>query len=270
MNLIDKIQKNIEEKHISPKSKWNFVFKEGILWFFGGASVLVGGIFVAASLFVIRNAHWSNYQLTHENSFSEFFLEVVPFIWLILFSVFVFITYKFFRHTKKGYRYNFVFVVLGVFAASLVFGWVAFTTGIGYMVENGLDRKVSIYKGVESREMMSWSNSSKGLFVGHLFMQDDRLFLKSQDGKVIEVDTVDIKDGLKYFSEENDDIFRIIGVTTDNESIYPCAIIPFEIEKNRLFGGNVIKIENEINLTENRINHCNGLKPYAKLKLINQ
>lgn len=268
MSLENKLKKEIEKKKLIPIPKWNFVMKEWFVWVLGILSVVIGGLIVSATLFYIKNTHWGLHGVTHE-SFFDFLLEFLPFIWIILFAVFVFTTYKFLRKTRKGYKYNFVVIVFGVFFLTILTGIISFNFGVGYIVENKLGPKIPFYKDIETREKMIWDNFDKGFFLGVIKNEGEIYYLETKEG-IFEIFTGDLPEHFEPFfdiDEDSDDMVRIVGNLMEGDVIYPCMIFPFEIMEREFFGGKEFIIKNEINPTEMRINNCKGVRPYRQLIL---
>lgn len=268
MKLEEKIKKNIEEKRICPKSKLTFVCKEWFIWFLGFLSVVTGSLIVSASLFYIKNTHWGLYKITHDNLFS-FLFEFLPFIWIILFSVFVFLTYKFIRYTKKGYKYNFIIISVIVLLLSFVFGVTSFSLGLGFLIENKIGKNIPFYKNIEMKEKVVWNNENKGLFVGSIKKDGDNYVLETEEKSWV-IDIADLPENLMFyfnFDEQlkEEDLVRIVGTTTNPDTLYPCMIFPFDIEQRNILSNRKLKIKNEINPSELRINNCRGVRPYMRL-----
>lgn len=266
MNLEQKIKEKIDNLKIEPKSKWSFVFKEWFIWFLGILSIIVGSLIVSATLFYLRNVHWGLYSVTHENFF-DFLLEFLPFVWFVLFVGFAFLTFVFLRKTKKGYKYNFFFIISAVFIASIFLGVLAYNRGLGYVIENKIGSRVPFYKNIELRERTLWGDGEKGFYLGVITKQDDYFYLKTERDLFL-LNTVDLPDDFESFfdlDEDGDDSVRVVGKITEDGSLYPCMIFPFEIVEKEFFGGKELKIKNEINPSEMRINNCRGVRPYAKI-----
>ncbi len=262
MKTLEQLKKNIENKNIKPKSKSSFLYKEWFMWSIGIGSIVLGGVSVSASIFVIKNTQWAMHNLTHDSLFI-FVLEYLPIIWLVFFMVFIFLAYLFFRHTKKGYKYNFMLVVGGVLLLTFIFGVISFTAGFGSLVDRGLGKRTSFYKDIEKRGQEDWRRSEEGLFIGKVFVEDDKYFL-TFDGEAFEIKSDDMPEYFINILNESERV-RVVGILED-DGIYPCMMFPFEIEEKKIFSQSAPKNRNEINLDAERSNKCRGVRPYAKLQ----
>lgn len=268
MNLEEKIKNKIDQEKLSPKSKYSFVLREWVVWMFGILSVIIGGLIVSAALFHLRNTHWGIYNVTHDNFF-DFLLEFLPFVWIILFSLFVFLTYKFLRTTRRGYKYNFISIIGGTFVLTIVFGIISFNFGAGFVIESKFGPRIPFYKDIEMKEKNLWDNFEKGLFLGMIVKKENDYYLATNKGD-FKIYTDDLPKHLQNFFDldnDEDEIVRIVGNLMEENEIYPCMIFPFEILEKEFFGGKELVIRSEINPSELRINNCKGVRPYKKLNL---
>ncbi len=60
------ILSRIEKEGMCPRPRWQFFLREGVIWTVGIASIGVGALAVAATLFEVRHAWWDAYEATHE------------------------------------------------------------------------------------------------------------------------------------------------------------------------------------------------------------
>ncbi len=84
----DRVMSRIECEGICPRSKTFFKTRECGVWALWGASVIVGALSVAVTLFVIAYRQYALYEATHEN-FLTFIVEALPYLWITVFALMV-------------------------------------------------------------------------------------------------------------------------------------------------------------------------------------
>ena len=217
----------IKSEGITPTPRWHFLMKEGVVWSLGALSVALGSMAVAGILFEIRNAWWDVYDATH-STFVDFLLDAVPFMWFLIFGLFVVTAYLFVRQTKGGYRYRF-FILVGIsLAASGVGGTLLYVTGAGAFVDEEVGAYVPMHHPLVERERVMWSVPGKGLIAGvvrELSYTEPVMWIENFDGEPYEL-------ALSSFSLKDrnllhvGDVVRVIGIpsTTTPHTLQGCLI----------------------------------------------
>lgn len=141
-NLSDKIIERIETEQIEAIPRWRFLFWGGLFWMFAVLSVILGGLAVSATLFLLAGRYLSgllviSYDLTK-------LLLLIPYLWLVAFVLFILITHVSIKHTKKGYRYGFKFIIFASVILSFILGSIFYFVGIGEITHEYLN-KIPLY-----------------------------------------------------------------------------------------------------------------------------
>ncbi|MCF6276294.1 MAG: hypothetical protein L3J07_00430 [Candidatus Magasanikbacteria bacterium] len=192
-NLSKKVLDKIKEEDLKPISKSSFLLKNSILWIFGGLTMILGAVAVSVIIFILTTQEWSIYKQIGDGFFKFFFL-VVPYFWFVIFTLFIFITYLNYKHTKFGYRHSFGMVVLVYFLATLVLGGVFYFAKVGGKMENLFSQKVPFYEVMVQHRQKVWQYPERGLLGGRIekILPNGFLLLDINKEKWI-VDTKDAK-----------------------------------------------------------------------------
>jgi len=135
-NISQKALKTIRDKKIKPKSKLEFSIKEYLFWLVFVLSVFIGSFAVSIIIFMVNRG-----GLGRQSA-----LLNVPYFWIIVLLIFLFLAYFNFKHTKKGYRYNPYLVVVTSVLISIVFGFVIYGFDQAERTDRMLYQKVPIYR----------------------------------------------------------------------------------------------------------------------------
>lgn len=164
-SLKHNVLRRIEREGVCPRSRWQFVAKECLVWSAWLFAVLVAAVAVAISLFVILHRQYAVYEATHD-SFLAFMLEVLPYLWFVVFAVCALLAVYHLRHTRRGYRYP-LWGVVGVgMAASLAGGMIFHYVGMSYVLDTSLGHYVSGYWSQEKMEQRFWQHPEEGRILG--------------------------------------------------------------------------------------------------------
>lgn len=165
MDIGDKILKTIHEKHILPKSKWKFLLKNYVLWGIGILSFIIGSISFSVVIFMIKNSDWDIYQNITGNLL-EFILLILPYFWIVLLILLVFIVQYNLQHTKHGYKYSPSVVVAIIILTSSLFGLLFYNIGLGRAVDDALADNSQVYRKLLNHRQAIWMKTNQGLLSG--------------------------------------------------------------------------------------------------------
>ncbi len=162
------ILERIECEGICPRGRWQFLGKECALWLMWLATVVLASIAVAVSLFVVFYRTYALYEATHDSFFS-FMLEVVPYLWLMVFAVAGALSLYHLRHTRRGYRYSLPYIVGGSVVLALLGGVGLHIIGMGFVFDRSLGQYVpSWYASQAMHEKEFWQQPEEGRLVAEL------------------------------------------------------------------------------------------------------
>jgi heme/copper-type cytochrome/quinol oxidase subunit 2 len=164
-NLKNTLLNRIEEEHVRPHSRMFFKSRECVIWALWLVSVLVGALAVAISVFVVTHRQYGLYEATHENWFT-FMVEVLPFIWVIVFGIMALLAVYNIKHTKKGYRYSITTVLASSIVLSFAGGSALQFFGLGYSIDAILGDQMPMYMSQEKIEHQLWQQPAEGRLIG--------------------------------------------------------------------------------------------------------
>ena len=159
-----KIIEKIKEAHIKPKPKWEFLLKNYVIWAIFALTIFIGSLATGVMIFTIRHAEWENYPA--EEGFFQQLLINLPFFWLIVLIIFIGVGLYNLKHTKKGYKYNPLFIVFISIIISIVIGSVIYATGGGEKLEDAFYHRFPFYQNIMRPQSRLLINPKGGRIAG--------------------------------------------------------------------------------------------------------
>lgn len=199
------------------------------------ASVVIGAVAVSVMMFVSLHAGYAFYEATHDSAW-EFFLEVLPFVWILVLIAMVALAYYNIRHTRKGYRYPLWQLVISSLLLSIVGGGALQAAGFGYLMDKVLSENMPMVRTLTGVEHKMWQNPDKGRMVGVFSGFDEgnqtEALFTTVDGTewTIEVSELMPKDINLLVTGEK---VRLLGMVASGTELYfyGCGVIPWMLEK---------------------------------------
>lgn len=189
------------------------------MWVLWAVSVVAGSLAVAVSMFVLTHRQYALYEATHENLLT-FMVSALPHIWIAVFVLMVSATVYNLRHTKCGYRYSMMTVVLSSMVFSLVGGIGLQYYGIGYTIDDMLGRSAEMYLSQEKLEQKQWQSPEEGRLLGRQTRGEvllaKTITFEDSAGEDWQVDVSELPSrDLELLATER--AVRMIGKTKDSE-----------------------------------------------------
>ncbi len=184
-NTLDKkIIKAIKEKKLTPRPRWQFLLKNYLIWGGGVSSLLFGSLAFAMILFMLLNNDWRMYEHI-SGSLLKFIILTAPYFWLLFLLVFIMVAYFNLKHTKKGYRYSLLSIIIGSIALSMFLGGGLYVAGLGQKIDDILGKRAPFYERFINRRMGMWANPDRGLLTGVLIdkISDNEFVLLDMERK---------------------------------------------------------------------------------------
>jgi hypothetical protein len=166
-NLSEKILKEIDFNKICPTPKWCFVCKNYGSWFV----VILSGVVISLSLslmaFLFLSHDWDVYQL-ESGSLARHILVYTPFIWIIIFLLFILLASFWFNKTKEGYRFGFFkSLTIGVLVV-IILSSTAIISGVSSQLNDEFRSEIPVYKAFVHDKCDIWDEPEKGLLSGRV------------------------------------------------------------------------------------------------------
>jgi hypothetical protein len=229
--LADVIVGRIEGEKIAPTPKWRFLAMNQIFWGLWAASIFIGAAAVAAAIFVMVNAGWEYYEMTH-STFLTFFVEAIPILWILFLLLFVIAAYENARHTKYGYRYSITLILSLSIIGSGIGGGVLYATGLGELFDDTIGDSIPFHRPIVEHQKKLWYEPAEGRLAGEVeeFNPEFTTFtLTTFEGGQWTINTIDLQENdrttLSTFTQ-----IRIIGFEEEeNEEadFHACFIFPW-------------------------------------------
>ena len=169
--LSKKILSQIESGDLTPLPRWRFIVLHTSFWIFAIASVVIGAIAVAATLFIFIDFYRHGLPLPPPpppppmRSTIIDFLQIIPLVWVVVFAVFILIAQVSLKHTRSGYRYQLSSVVLVSVVASILLGSAFHLLGVG-RATHGLLEQAPPYRSMVYDAHAAWDRPTIGRLAG--------------------------------------------------------------------------------------------------------
>jgi hypothetical protein len=139
-----RIIEKIKQGHIQPRPRWKFLFRNYLTWMLFIMAIFVGSLAFGVIIFMTKDTDWQYYPETE--GLIQKILITLPYFWLVILMVFAAMAFYNFRHTKKGYIYNPLLIVLLSVTVSIIIGAAVYATGGGEKLEDIFYRKMPFYQ----------------------------------------------------------------------------------------------------------------------------
>jgi hypothetical protein len=211
--LSERVLATIQEEHVEPKPRWYFLLREWVVWVVALVALVLGSIATALTLYIRDASRFIERQVELSNLASVF--HAIPAIWVVLFAVGVFYTVYALRETKRGYKWNPLWLVMGALALSIGLGASAFAMGAGEPIDRYLISNAPMYKPLSGYRPEMWMHQDAGVVAGIVEETNEESFLvRTIHGELLEVATTpetalelidDVHPGMRV---------RVVGTTT--------------------------------------------------------
>lgn len=188
-DISKKILDRIKEEKICPTPRWQFLCKNWALWLMGAVTLVVGGLAVSVIIFMTSNNEWE--LAGHVANGKLFFLmATLPYAWLLLTAIFIFLADYQIRQTKHGYRFSSLWLAVGSLIASTLLGGVFYVAGAGEIIDDAFIRHVPYYSEVGNRRGYVLMQPERGIVGGLIInVADSNFEIRAMDRSVWMVDS---------------------------------------------------------------------------------
>jgi len=239
-NISNEVLKKIKDNNIKPKPLWYFITKNYFIWSVFGISIILGSFAFSMVLFIIKQLDWDIYHYMGGSFLSTVFVSL-PYLWLIFLILFTGIAYYNFIHTKRGYRFKFMSVLLMSLIISIILGTGLYFNGFSERLENIFSEKIPYYNRLVYSCEEQWMQPERGLLAGTIIetgLPENNFILmdlnnnrwKIEASKVIWKGKTTSVVGLKI---------KLIGKRIDDNNFKAMEIRPWQKGQGRfMMGGN--------------------------------
>jgi hypothetical protein len=162
-DLSNKILERIDADQIAPMPRWRFLLLRGSFWLLAILSVIVGSFSIGTILFLSVDFHRHEFwAIPHE---ATELLLTIPYIWIILFALFILVARISVKHTRRGYRHQPYAIVFVCVLLSIILGSVINFGGVGKMTHELLNQ-VPFYNSATYDSKDAWNRPDIGRLAG--------------------------------------------------------------------------------------------------------
>lgn len=215
-NFSREILTNIREHKILPRPKWQFLFKNIVLWVLGFLALFFGAISISLIIFMLRYNEWSFYSRMGAGP-TEFLLLVVPIFWIICLLIFIVLVYLNFKKTKHGYRYRPLIVIATAVGASIILGLGFNALGTGQRIDKILGRRAPLYDSVINPRLRFWSNPMQGRLSGLIISRES-------EGSYVVVDNNSVEWNVLYTMDDDKKLIEVRKIMNMDDEIYNIVV----------------------------------------------
>lgn len=189
MNEIgQKILDKIKEAHIKPKPKWEFLLKDYVFWFIFVVGIIIGSLAVSVVIFMLNHTDWQ-YYIVPGSPIQELLIDL-PTFWLAILIIFLLVAIYNIKHTKKGYRYNPLFIVLGSIIVSIVIGSGVYAIGGAEQLEDIFYQRFPIYHQIVNQRGRFFSDPDRGRLAGVIVeVTPNTIIVQDFNGRIWQIAT---------------------------------------------------------------------------------
>lgn len=166
-NISQETIKLIKKNQLKPKPRWEFIFKNSLIWGLFALALMVEGVLVSVVIEILSDHDFDIYGQLGKNIF-EYTLIVLPYFWLIVLAIIIGLAVYNFYLTKRGYRIHRYVIVLVSMAGGVLIGTLFYYIGLGYQVDETLARKMPYYNRMVMRKPDIWCRPDFGLLAGEI------------------------------------------------------------------------------------------------------
>lgn len=185
-NISNKIIELITKNKIRPRSRWQFILKDILLWTSSIFALLLSAVSVSVMIFIINNINTGFRPDSQENSL-RILLVSLPYFWIIFLSAFIYIVYRQVRHTKKGYLYPLGKIIVISVIFSIMTGFIFTQLGWAESLDEELSYRAPLYSQMNP-QIYFWSQPEEGRLAGLVIKSDgDTWSLIDKEGDIWEI-----------------------------------------------------------------------------------
>ena len=164
-NISNEVLKKIKDNNIKPKPRWYFITKNYFIWLIFGISIILGSFAFGMVLFITKQLDWDIYHYLGESFLKTVFISL-PYLWLIFLILFIGVAYYNFIHTKRGYRFKIITILLISLIISVTLGTGLYFNGFSERLENVFSEKIPYYNRLVYSCEEQWMQPGRGLLAG--------------------------------------------------------------------------------------------------------
>jgi len=182
------IVEKIKESNIKQKPKWYFQLIRLLRWVIYIGCIVMGSLAFSVILYSIQQTDFNAF--THiKHSRLEFFLGLLPFFWIVVMIVFLFLSIFVYRKSAWGYKYKLISLLSFSAFTSVILGLIFYILGGADTLEKAFAEKISYYETVREQKINAWMQPENGFLGGEIIsLNPETLWLKDFGESTWEID----------------------------------------------------------------------------------
>jgi len=216
-NISQKILEKIKSQNLEPKARWKFTLKNSFVWFFSIVTLIVGGLAFSVMIYLLKNNDWA-FHRQMSGSIFKFVLVTFPYFWILCFILFISLALYNLQHTKKGYKYQIITLLIVCFVVSFSLGLFLHNFRAGRLTDDILAQRFPHYNQLINRRVGMWCHPEKGLLAGQIIsIEDDQHFqIKDFNNKTWQIELKE--SAVNEVKPEQGHVVRIVGEILDDQT----------------------------------------------------
>jgi hypothetical protein len=214
--LSKRIQERIDANNITPIPRWRFILISAVFWLMATLSVIIGSFAVGGIQFLFLDYNHHN-LISIPYSLTEFLL-MIPYLWIIIFLLFIAIAKIGIAHTKKGYQYKIHTVIVASVLLSVIFGSILNYIGVSKIAHESLD-EIQIYNYVTYDSEDAYTKPAIGRLAGNIIDVKDKnnFSLKDFSGHIW---NIRLGSTIDRFTPELNTTVQMFGLLESSSSVF--------------------------------------------------
>jgi len=211
-DISKKVLDKINCDKICPTPKWCFVCWNYGSWFIVILSGLIISLSLSLMVFLFVSHDWDVYELESGNLINHI-IVYTPFVWIIIFLLFILLAVFWFNKTKQGYKFGSLkSLIIGVLLI-IIFSSIIAITGFSAKLNDEFRQGLPGYKVFVHDKCDIWDDPVKGLLSGKIveIKNNDEFILNDFNNNSWQVQKKNVKITPPRFFIKNGSNIKMIG-----------------------------------------------------------
>lgn len=237
--VCDSVLQRLERDSVHPRSRLFFQSRECLIWTLWFFTLLIGAVAVAVTLYVSMSVPYTLYEATHDNLLTAF-ISALPYVWILIFMLTVYLALVNLRHTKHGYRYQVYTLLVGSILLTVMVGTAMHTVGGGYVLDQTIGEMIAMYPSYERQRYVAWQKPEQGRLIGTLLphekststeqdFSDYEFVFADMHQELWQIDTSELRQNdIELLHTVGEQEVRLLGTSTSPGVFKVCGVFPWE------------------------------------------
>jgi len=207
----------IKEKGISPIPSWRFTLKEILVWLGAVCVLILGSLVTSLALYQLFDVNWQFFR-QRIPGLLERILILIPFVWIIIACLSVYLIVKSVHSTKDGYKISSPIILAISFTISLITGAIIYSSGGSQIIDRELAERSIFYFHNLSMER-GWRFPEQGFLAGRITEVVSSEEIEVEDlARIVWFVNVEEAEWIAPATPREGIMVKIIGEVTNNDT----------------------------------------------------